>query len=91
MLIIQNADTCLYRNKLYKRKFKEWRWSKYLPAEKADWMLRKAEKRKGESQKETLFHVGGRNLSVENIQRKVKRPKIQDVEILDGKSFDDGT
>ena len=48
-------------------------------------MLRKAEKRKGESQKETLFHVGGRDLTVENIQRKVKRPKVRDVEMLDCK------
>ena len=48
-------------------------------------MLRKAEKRKLEGQKGTMFHVGGREMNVESIQRKAKRAKTQDAGTLDGK------
>ena len=50
-------------------------------------MLRKVEKRKKEDQKATSFQVGGRELSVDEIQRKAKRAKFQDYRILDGQSI----
>ena len=50
-------------------------------------MLRKVEKRKSEDQKATSFQVGGRDLSVNEIQRKAKRAKNQDCGVLDGQSI----
>ena len=50
-------------------------------------MLRKVEKRKREDQKATSFQVGGRELSVNEIQRKAKRAKFQDYGTLDGQSI----
>lgn len=88
---IEGTNHCLYSDKLYKQKFKQWGWSKYLTAEKANWMSRKKEKRMREDQKETSFQVGGRDLSVDEIQRKAKRAKPQDYRILDGQSIADCT
>jgi hypothetical protein len=64
------------RRKQYTAKIKEWGWVKNMPSSKADWMLRKAAKRKEQYRKDTTFQFGDREWTVDRIQRSTKRAKI---------------
>jgi len=75
------------RKKLYKAKIKEWGLSKYLPSLKADWMLKKAEKRKREEGKDTDFLMGDKPLTIDRIQNSAKRAKQPAGSVLNGKQL----
>lgn len=67
--------------KLYKDRVKEWGWSKYLSSSNAQWMLKKADKRKRHEEKDTEFKVGNRAMTVDRVYRAVKRSKNKEHEI----------
>jgi hypothetical protein len=75
------------RKKLYKAKIKEWGLSKYLPSLKADWMLKKAEKRKREEGKDTDFLMGDKPLTIGRIQNSAKRAKQPAGSVLNSEQF----
>ena len=70
------------RAKQYKEHFKLWAWQKYLPGEKAQWMVQKANKRKREYGKETEFYHGGKMWPKERAEASAKRSKAQDKELV---------
>ena len=70
------------RRKQYTAKIKEWGLIKNIPSSKADWMLRKADKRKEQYGKETVFQLGEREWTVDRLQRSAKRaktPRAEDI------------
>lgn len=65
--------------KLYKTKFKEWKWQKNLSADTALQMAEKAKRRKREEAKDTVFSFGGRvwdSQRIENTLVRTKKPKV---------------
>jgi hypothetical protein len=48
-----------FRSKMYKEKFKNWGWGKNLPHRYAQWMVQKAQHRRREESKDTIFFYGG--------------------------------
>ena len=63
------------RGKRYREKFKEWGFMKNLPSNLADWMVSKAEKRKTEDNKDTIFRVAGEEWDVERARTAADRSK----------------
>jgi hypothetical protein len=61
----------------YKKQFKTWNWSKYLPAEEAAWMNDKAAKRKREEKKDTVFTFRGQTYTTESLHQRLQRRKTQ--------------
>ena len=61
--------------KAYKEKFKEWKWQKNLPGEHAQWMVAKANKRKREEAKDTVFIYGGSKWTKERAESSASRSK----------------
>ena len=68
------------RAKQYKEQFKLWGWQKYLPGGKAQWIVKKADKRKREDGKDTVFYYGGRMWPKERAEASAKRSKAQDTD-----------
>jgi hypothetical protein len=60
------------RKKLYKTKFDEWNWSKYLSGKTSQWIVEHNEKRK-RADKETTYKLGEQELSMGSIRRKAAR------------------
>ena len=76
------------RRKQYTAKIKEWGLIKNIPSSKADWMLRKADKRKEQYRKDTIFQFRDREWTVDRIQRSTKRAKTpRTAEAGDGMSL----
>ncbi|KAF8244241.1 hypothetical protein K440DRAFT_22746 [Wilcoxina mikolae CBS 423.85] len=71
---------------MYKDKFKAWGWSKYLPKDRAQWMLNKAEQRNrqhpGANKKDTIFGYGGQVWTVERVRKSTQRAKITEGEAV---------
>ena len=65
----------LDRKKLYKEKFKIWGWQKNLPGAYAQWMTQKANKRKRDVDKETVFFYGGLQWDKSRAERSAVRSK----------------
>jgi len=65
----------IHRAKWYKEKFKDWNWQKNLPGEYAHWMKQKANKRKRDDGKETVFIYGGRRWDKSDAERSATRSK----------------
>ena len=65
----------LARKKLYKEKFKIWGWQKNLPGQYAQWMTQKANKRKRDDDKETVFLYGGLQWDKSRAERSAVRSK----------------
>lgn len=63
------------RKKLYKERFKVWGWQKNLPGQYAQWMTQKANKRKRDDGKETVFFYGGLQWDKSKAQRSAVRSK----------------
>ncbi|KAF4622665.1 hypothetical protein G7Y89_g14362 [Cudoniella acicularis] len=61
--------------KRYKEKFEAWGWRKNLPGEYAQWMAQKANKRKREDGKETVFHYGGLRWNKADAEKSATRSK----------------
>ena len=61
------------REKAYKDMFKEWQWRKNLSSTEALWMLGKANQRRQEEFKDTVFESGGRVFTMEVVQKRAKR------------------
>ncbi|KAI0902167.1 hypothetical protein F4806DRAFT_28518 [Annulohypoxylon nitens] len=61
--------------KLYKDKFKLWGWQKNLSSERARFMAEKAEKRKREDGKDTVFLYRGQTWTRERVQSSASRAK----------------
>jgi len=59
MICLIKDTVNIFRAKRYKEIFDAWGWRKNLPGEYAQWMARKAHKRKREDGKETVFRYGG--------------------------------
>jgi hypothetical protein len=62
--------------KMYKQRFKIWKWSKKLPKDKAEWMLGRAYKRKNpisNEPKDTIFDWGNQIWTVERVKQSVGR------------------
>lgn len=55
--------------RMYKDKFKTWHWSKYLPRDKATWMVQKANER----QRPTMFRYGHQNWTMDRIMKSLDR------------------
>ena len=91
-MLVRNANE-EGRLKKYKEKLKEWKCSKYIPKEKAHWMLGKAEQRKlphpgHASGKDTVFSYGQQQWNVEKIRKITQRGKIDASETTAlGRSF----
>ncbi|KAL8777117.1 MAG: hypothetical protein Q9213_007998 [Squamulea squamosa] len=65
--------------KLYKNKFREWKWQKNLSTDTALRMAEMAKRRKREEGKDTVFTFGGRVLEsdrIENTLLRTKKPKV---------------
>ena len=71
---------------MYKDKFKVWGWSKYLPKDRAQWMLNKAEQRirqhPGTKKKDTIFGYGGQVWTVERVRKSTQRAKATEGEVI---------
>lgn len=67
----------MFSDKLYKNKFSEWGWQKNLPADTALFMVQKAKQRKQRSNKDTIFHFGGREWPLQKAETTVSRSKRQ--------------
>ena len=63
------------RAKLYKDRFKIWGWQKNLPGQYAQWMTHKANKRKRDDDKETVFFYGGLQWDKAKVQKSALRSK----------------
>ena len=63
------------RTKLYKDRFKMWGWQKNLPGPHAQWMTLKANKRKRDDGKETVFFYGGLKWDKSKVQKSALRSK----------------
>ncbi|RSL68711.1 hypothetical protein CEP54_002754 [Fusarium duplospermum] len=61
--------------KLYKSQFDKWGWQKNLPATHSSFMVHKAEKRRLEENKETIFEFGGRRWDYEKAYSSFMRNK----------------
>jgi hypothetical protein len=61
--------------KLYKEKFRLWRWQKNLPGDHAKFMVTKANKRQQENNKETIFIYGGSRWTKEQAEASAGRTK----------------
>ena len=68
----------LPRRKLYKEKFDAWRWQKNLPGEHAHFMVKKANKRKRDENKETTFIYRGLRWTAERAKASASRTKKAD-------------
>ncbi|KAH6895896.1 hypothetical protein B0T10DRAFT_587446 [Thelonectria olida] len=67
--------------KVYKERFKQWEWSKNLPAEVAGFMVEKSKRRKRENGSDTVFTYGGKQWDktrAENTLTRSKKPRTQD-------------
>lgn len=65
----------LNREKLYKERFKAWGWQKNLPGQYAQWMTEKANKRKRDENKDTVFSYGGLEWDKSQAQKSAVRSK----------------
>ena len=65
----------LPRKRLYKEKFKAWKWQKNLPGDHARFMVREAEKRKREENKETTFIYRGLQWTKQRAEASASRTK----------------
>ena len=75
----QNILLTSRSQKLYKTKFKEWNWQKNLSADTALKLKGKAERRKREEGKDTVFSFGGRvwdSGRLESTLVRTKKPKV---------------
>ena len=63
------------REKQYKEIFGAWGWRKNLPSEYAQWMARKAEKRKREDDKDTIFHWKGNQWNGADAEKRAARSR----------------
>lgn len=63
------------RPKQYKERFKSWGWRKNVSGHEAQWMVNKANKRKNEEKKETVFIIGGSKWYKTDAERSAKRSK----------------
>ena len=60
---------------MYKERFKLWGWQKNLPGQYAQWMAQKANKRKRDDDKETVFFYGGLQWDKTRAERSALRSK----------------
>jgi hypothetical protein len=70
---------------MYKDKFKAWGWSKYLPKDRAQWMLNKAEQRNCQDpdrKKDTIFGFGGQEWTVKRVRKSTQRAKVTEDEVI---------
>ncbi|KAF8858028.1 hypothetical protein BDZ45DRAFT_726328 [Acephala macrosclerotiorum] len=74
--------------KMYKQKFKLWKWSKKLPRDTAEWMLRRAHNRRNpvsNEPKDTTFFWGNQVWTVDRVKQSVgRRNKVEDLAPQDG-------
>ncbi|KAK3998173.1 hypothetical protein QBC44DRAFT_376039 [Cladorrhinum sp. PSN332] len=75
MEVMQNTHSFQASTKLYKDKFKEWKWQKNLPSSHARFMDAKARKRLRQEGKSTVFHYGGQEYTAERAARTLSRTK----------------
>ena len=61
----------------YKKQFRKWNWSKNLRTTEAIWMVNKAEKRKREEKKDTIFDYRGQKHTRESLQQRFQGKKNQ--------------
>ena len=75
---------------MYKQKFKIWKWSKKLPRNTAEWMLKRARKRKNpisHEPKDTIFDWGNQVWTVDRVKQSVgRRNEVEDL-AAQGKAF----
>jgi hypothetical protein len=72
---------------MYKDKFNEWGWHKYLPSAMALWMFHKWEKRMREMNTDTRFELGGRTWTSAQVLKRVKRAASQRLDESSGGTF----
>jgi hypothetical protein len=76
--------------KMYKQKFKIWKWSKKLPRNKAEWMLARARKRENPASgdpKDTTFDWGNQIWTVDRVKQSLgRRNEVEDL-APQGKAF----
>jgi len=61
---------------MYKQKFKIWKWSKKLPRNTAEWMLRRAYKRRNPNSnkpKDTVFDWGNQVWTLDRVKQSIGR------------------
>ncbi|KAI1130526.1 hypothetical protein F5Y10DRAFT_235429 [Nemania abortiva] len=75
MEIMANTRSFNASEKLYKKKFKEWGWSKNLPVEMAVVMAQKMRERKQKENKDTVFIYGGRQIDYKKVEDTISRAK----------------
>jgi len=63
------------REKQYKEIFGAWGWRKNLPSEYAQWMAQKAQKRKREDDKDTIFFWKGNQWNGEDAEKRAARSR----------------
>jgi len=68
----------LFRRKVYKDKINKWGWKKNIPGHYAQWMVRKANQRKKETGKDTLFYYGGLRYDKSRVASSASRSKKAD-------------
>jgi hypothetical protein len=75
---------------MYKQKFKNWKWSKKLPRNTAEWMLSRAHKRRNpisNEPKDTIFDWGNQVWTVDRVKQSVgRRNEVEDL-AAQGKAF----
>ncbi|CZR60682.1 uncharacterized protein PAC_10578 [Phialocephala subalpina] len=64
----------------YKKQFKKWNWSKYVPTKEAFWMDSKATKRKREEKKDTIFDYRGQTYTKQSLQPRLQRKRNRPAE-----------
>ena len=74
----------VFSEKLYKEKFKAWGWRKNLSGPVASWMTQKADQRKRDSGKDTVFSYGGLQWNTSQAQKSASRSKKARTEIISG-------
>lgn len=75
-----------FSEQMYKKKFAEWQIGKYLSGKNASWMINQARKRKLQD-KETVFQLGSRPVSYDQIERTAKRSKTSVNDVVDASMF----
>jgi hypothetical protein len=64
--------------KMYKERFRAWKWSKYLPKETAAWMMNKIKERQP---RRTEFQYGNQTWTEERVKRTYDRMNVDETQL----------
>jgi hypothetical protein len=64
--------------KMYKERFRAWKWSKYLPKDTASWMMNKTKERQP---RRTEFQYGNQTWTEERVKRTYDRKNVDETQL----------